>query len=333
VPFSACLSGFKGAAITGLLIRIEGQSHWVLREDDDSVIRCVLRGKFKHDLRLKRGKLLNTDVAVVGDTVDFDLIDGGEGVIHAVHTRKNFISRKAPKIKGASARGERLEQVIASNIDRLFIVGSFGSPPFNNRVVDRFLVIAESSDIQPVLVFNKTDLVEIPEELELWEELYTGLGYQVFKVSATQGFGIKELRAEVMGKKSLFWGHSGVGKSSILNALFPGLELATGDVSLYSQRGKHTTVIVNMNRINSNTFLVDTPGIREIAPFGIKKEDLAHYFVDLAGHLQGCKYKPCTHQHEPGCAVIDAVENEEISVDRYESYLRLLMNIEEDMVY
>jgi len=333
VPFSACLSGFKGAAITGLLIRIEGQSHWVLREDDDSVIRCVLRGKFKHDLRLKRGKLLNTDVAVVGDTVDFDLIDGGEGVIHAVHTRKNFISRKAPKIKGASARGERLEQVIASNIDRLFIVGSFGSPPFNNRVVDRFLVIAESSDIQPVLVFNKTDLVEIPEELELWEELYTGLGYQVFKVSATQGFGIKELRAEVMGKKSLFWGHSGVGKSSILNALFPGLELATGDVSLYSQRGKHTTVIVNMNRINSNTFLVDTPGIREIAPFGIKKEDLAHYFVDLAGHLQGCKYKPCTHQHEPGCAVIEAVENEEISVDRYESYLRLLMNIEEDMVY
>lgn len=333
MPFSACLSGFKGAAITGLLIRIEGQSHWVLREDDDSVIRCVLRGKFKHDLRLKRGKLLNTDVAVVGDTVDFDLIDGGEGVIHAVHTRKNFISRKAPKIKGASARGERLEQVIASNIDRLFIVGSFGSPPFNNRVVDRFLVIAESSDIQPVLVFNKTDLVEIPEELELWEELYTGLGYQVFKVSATQGFGIKELRAEVMGKKSLFWGHSGVGKSSILNALFPGLELATGDVSLYSQRGKHTTVIVNMNRINSNTFLVDTPGIREIAPFGIKKEDLAHYFVDLAGHLQGCKYKPCTHQHEPGCAVIEAVENEEISVDRYESYLRLLMNIEEDMVY
>ncbi len=333
MPFSACLSGFKGAAITGLLIRIEGQSHWVLREDDDSVIRCVLRGKFKHDLRLKRGKLLNTDVAVVGDTVDFDLIDGGEGVIHAVHTRKNFISRKAPKIKGASARGERLEQVIASNIDRLFIVGSFGSPPFNNRVVDRFLVIAESSDIQPVLVFNKTDLVEIPEELELWEELYTGLGYQVFKVSATQGSGIKELRAEVMGKKSLFWGHSGVGKSSILNALFPGLELATGDVSLYSQRGKHTTVIVNMNRINSNTFLVDTPGIREIAPFGIKKEDLAHYFVDLAGHLQGCKYKPCTHQHEPGCAVIDAVENEEISVDRYESYLRLLMNIEEDMVY
>ncbi len=277
--------------------------------------------------------MLNTDIAVVGDTVEFDLIDGGEGVIHAVHTRKNFISRKAPKIKGASARGERLEQVIASNIDRLFIVGSFGTPPFNNRVIDRFIVIAESSDIQPVLVFNKIDLVEIPEELELWEELYTRLGYLVFKVSATTGTGIDELRAEVMGKKSMFWGHSGVGKSSILNALFPGLDLATGDVSLYSQKGKHTTVIVNMNRIDSSTFLVDTPGIREIAPFGIKKEDLAHYFVDLADYLQDCKYKPCTHHHEPGCAVIEAVENDEISVDRYESYLRLLDNIEEDMIY
>lgn len=277
--------------------------------------------------------MFNTDIAVVGDTVDFDLIDGGEGVIHAVHPRKNFISRKAPRIKGASARGERLEQVIASNIDRLFIVGSFGTPPFNNRVIDRFLVIAESSNIQPVLVFNKTDLVEMPEEQELWEELYAGLGYQVFMVSATEGTGIRDLRNEVMGKKSMFWGHSGVGKSSILNALFPDLDLATGGVSLYSQKGKHTTVIVNMNRIDSTTFLVDTPGIREIAPFGIRKEDLAHYFVDLADHLQDCKYKPCTHQHEPGCAVIEAVENEEVSVDRYESYLRLLENIEEDMIY
>lgn len=315
------------------MIRIEGQSHWVLLEEEDKLIRCVLRGKFKHDLRIKRGKMLNTDVAVVGDMVDFDMIDGGEGVIHNVHSRNNFISRKAPKIKGASLRGERLEQVIASNIDRLFIVGSFGTPPFNNRVVDRFIVIAESSNIHPVLVFNKTDLVEIPEEAVFWTSLYTGLGYEVFPVSATEGTGIAELRNEVMGKRSMFWGHSGVGKSSILNALFPDLKLATGEVSLYSQKGKHTTVIVNMNRIDGSTYLIDTPGIREIAPFGLKKEDLAHYFTELADYLQDCKYKPCTHHHEPGCAVITAVENEEISVERYESYLRLLENIEEDMVY
>lgn len=282
---------------------------------------------------MKKDKLLLTDIAVVGDYVEFDQIDDTSGVIFAVDPRKNYISRKAPKIKGSTLRGERLEQVIAANIDQIFIICSFGVPPFNNKALDRFLVIAESSNIHPVIVFNKLDLVEIPEEPELWADLYTGLGYELYAVSALTGEGIDELRKGFTGKKSLFWGHSGVGKSSLINALFPELNLATGDVSAFSQRGKHTTVIVNMNRIDNDTFLIDTPGIREIAPFGIQKDDLSHYFIEFADHLQKCKYKPCTHLHEPGCGVIEAVEREEISPERYDSYLRLLDNIEEDMVY
>lgn len=305
----------------------------MMPEKENRVIRCVLRGKFKHDLRMKKDKLLLTDIAVVGDYVEFDLIDDTSGVIFAVDSRKNYISRKAPKIKGSTLRGERLEQVIAANIDQIFIICSFGVPPFNNKALDRFLVIAESSNIHPVIVFNKLDLVEIPEEPELWADLYTGLGYELYAVSALTGEGIAELRKGFTGKKSLFWGHSGVGKSSLINALFPELNLATGDVSAFSQRGKHTTVIVNMNRIDNDTFLIDTPGIREIAPFGIQKDDLSHYFIEFADHLQKCKYKPCTHLHEPGCGVIEAVEREEISPERYDSYLRLLDNIEEDMVY
>lgn len=302
-------------------------------ENTDIVIRCVLRGKFKHDLRMKKDKLLLTDIAVVGDYVEFDKIDETSGVIFSVDSRRNYISRKAPKIKGSTLRGERLEQIIAANIDQIFIICSFGVPPFNNKALDRFLVIAESSNIHPVIVFNKMDLVDIPEEPELWGELYTGLGYDLFPVSAITGEGIDELRKGFIGKKSLFWGHSGVGKSSLINALFPELSLATGAVSAFSQRGKHTTVIVNMNRIDKDTFLIDTPGIREIAPFGIQKDDLSHYFVEFADHLQNCKYKPCTHHHEPGCEVMEAVEHGEISPERYDSYLRLLDNIEEDMVY
>ncbi|MCZ2144285.1 MAG: ribosome small subunit-dependent GTPase A [Ignavibacteriales bacterium] len=315
------------------MVKIEGQSHWVLIEQENRMVRCVLRGKFKHELKLKKGKLLNTDIAVVGDTVEFDMADEREGVIHTVYPRKNFISRKAPRIKGSSVRGERLEQVIAANIDRLFIVASFGIPEFNNRVIDRFIVVAESSDIHPVLIFNKIDLAISEEEIEFWDKLYTGLGYKIYKTSALTGEGFEELKNDVRGVKSMFWGHSGVGKSSVLNALYPKLNLATGLISNYSRKGRHTTVIVNMNRIDDTTFLIDTPGIREVAPFGIKKEDLGHYFVEFVDYLQECKYKPCTHHHEPGCAVIDAVENEKISSERYESYLRLLENIEDDMIF
>ncbi len=316
-----------------MLIRIEAQSHWVMIPEEQRVIRCVLRGKFKHDLRHKKDKLILTDVAAVGDYVNFDMIDANSGVIHSVDDRKNFISRKAPKQKGATTRGERYEQVIAANIDYIFPVCSFGSPVFNNKVLDRFLVIAESSNIQPIIIFNKIDLVEDPVEIEFWYNLYTSIGYKIHSVSAMTGEGIPKLRELFYGHKSLFWGHSGVGKSSLINALFPELKLSTGEVSSYNQKGKHTTVIVSMNQINRDTFLIDTPGIREIAPFGIQKDDLAHYFPDLAVYLQSCKYKPCTHNHEPGCEVVAAVEREDIDLERYDSYLRLLENIEDDLFF
>ncbi len=258
--------------------------------------------------------------------------DDGSGVITKVDKRKNYISRKAPKIKGASYRGERLEQIIAANIDALFIVSSIDEPSFNNKVIDRFLVAAESSSIQPHIIINKIDLD--PENyVDEWIELYKNIGYEVIKSSTKTGEGIKEIHQLLKDNKNLFWGHSGVGKSSLLNTIFPGLDLGVGDISSFNDKGTHTTVTSRMIKVEEETYIIDTPGIREIAPYGIKKEDLGHYFIEFAKYQNNCKFNTCTHYHEPGCAVIAAVENEELSPERYDSYLRILETIEEDILF
>ena len=254
----------------------------------------------------------------------------GSGVITKIKERKNYISRKAPKIRGASYRGERLEQVVAVNIDNVVIVTSIHFPDFNNRVLDRFLVAAESSNISPLIIINKIDLDEnsIAEE---WKYLYEKIGYKVFLTSAETNTGLKELNQSILGKLNLFWGHSGVGKSTILNTMFPKLNLKVGEVSDYTSKGKHTTVTASLIRVKMNTFVIDTPGLREIDPYGIQKQDLGHYFIEFEKYINDCKFNTCTHHHEPGCAVIDAVEKETISCERYDSYLRLLETIEEDI--
>jgi len=258
--------------------------------------------------------------------------EDGSGVIFKVLERSNSLSRKVPKIKGASYRGERLEQIIAANIDTLYVVSSTSNPPFNNKTIDRFLVAAESARIDVNLVINKTDLAET-EFINDWIRLYSEIGYKVFPASAKTGEGINEIKESLHSKRNLFWGQSGVGKSSLLNILFPGLNLATGEISTFTDRGTHTTVTSVMIKTSDDTFIIDTPGVREIDPFGVKKEDLGHYFIEFSDFIPGCRFNTCTHQHEPGCAVIEAVENEEISVERYDSYLRILDTIEDDIIY
>lgn len=233
-------------------------------------------------------------------------------------------------MKGGSYRGERFEQIIASNIDNLFIVSSILQPEFNNRVIDRIMVAGESSHINIFLIINKTD-IDVENNFKFWEELYSSIGIKVFSTSAKKNKGIKELHDYIDGKVNLFWGASGVGKSSILNKLFPDLELETGDVSESSQKGRHTTVTSILNKVDKDTYVIDTPGIREIDPYGIRKEDLGHYFIEFNPHFLECRFNTCTHYHEPGCAVVKAVENGEISELRYESYLNILETIEEDM--
>ena len=266
----------------------------------------------------------------MGDLIEFDLNEDGSGIIHKVLERRNYLSRKAPKIKGSSYRGERLEQIIAANIDNFFIISSFGEPDFNNKVIDRFIVAGESSHIPITIVVNKSDLNE-DEFVDEYLKIYSDIGYEIIESSIVTGEGIDRIKETAQGKKNIFWGHSGVGKSSLLNKMYPHLNLGTGEVSNFSNKGTHTTVTSVMLKVDENTFIIDTPGIREIDPYGIRKEDVGHYFIEFADYLNNCKFNTCTHLHEPGCAVIEAVENDDISIERYESYLRILDTIEEDI--
>lgn len=272
------------------------------------------------------------DIVCVNDFVEYEETADGIGVINYIFERKNYLSRKAPKIKGASYRGERLEQIIASNIDLLFIVSSVDFPKFNNKVIDRFLVIAESSNIKPIIIINKIDIY-YEKEIKFWEKLYKKIGYEVIAVSAETGKNINKISDLIKNNTSIFWGQSGVGKSSLINKLYPNLNLKIGKVSDYSNKGRHTTVSVNLYITDDNTNLIDTPGIRELDPYGITKEDLSHYFLEFNEYRLNCKFNTCTHNHEPGCAVEKAVNEGKITIERYESYLNLLNTIEDDMIF
>jgi ribosome biogenesis GTPase len=281
---------------------------------------------------MKKDKLYLIDIAAVGDYVDYDLNDDGTGSIYSIEKRDNYISRKAPKIKGSSYRGERLEQIVASNIDNFFIITSIFAPEFNNKVIDRFLVVGESAKLNCFIVINKEDLDQ-ENLLSEWEEIYSIIGYKVIRTSAKANIGVDKLKELFKGKKNILWGQSGVGKSSLLNKIYPGLNLKTKLISTFNEKGTHSTVTSTMFKVDKNTFVIDTPGIREIEPYGIRKEDLGHYFREFLPYIKNCKFNTCTHFHEPECAVIRAVEEEEIFPERYDSYLKLLYTIEQDIIF
>ncbi len=295
-------------------------------------MRCSLRGKFKKEFKFKKDKLFKTGIAVVGDLINFELEKDGTGTIDFIEERKNYISRKAPLAQGSSYRGERLEQVIASNIDNLFIITSTARPEFNNKTIDRLIVAGESSKLNIIIIINKIDIGN-PETYVEWSNLYRVIGYKTILTSKITGDGFSEINELIIGKRNLFWGQSGVGKSSILNYLFPGINLNTGEISNATNKGKHTTVTSLMLKVKAETYIIDTPGIIEIDPFGIRQKDLGYYFIEFAEFINKCRFNTCTHDHEPGCAVIEAVEQNKISEKRYDSYLRMLESIEEDIFF
>lgn len=317
--------------IKGIICRIESKDFYVSPDNSDKIIRCTLRGKFKKEFHLKKDKLFHTDIAVVGDYVQLYLNEDGTGVIYKIEKRKNYLSRKAPRIRGASYRGERLEQIIASNVDNIFIVSSVQKPSFNNKVVDRLLVLGESAKLNTHIIINKIDLDE--KTANFWCEFYTNVGYKVFLTSALSGKGVDQIKKNILEKKNIFVGQSGAGKSSLLNQISPNLFLKVGTISPFTDKGIHTTVTSVLLKVEKNTFIIDTPGIREIDPFGIRKEDLGYYFKEFPGYLKNCKFNTCTHKHEPDCAVIQAVNEGKITVERYESYLRMLETIEDDILF
>lgn len=307
----------------GLVIRTTGSWYRVLT--DTTAIDCRLRGNY----RLRGNK--QTNPVAVGDRVLFEMQDDGTGVIHEVEDRRNYIVRRATKLS-------KQTHVIAANIDLLCIVATLGLPRTSTGFIDRLLVTAEAYHIPAAILFNKVDLYDD----ELWEihnemkAVYTAAGYPVLEVSALDGTGLDEVNRLIGGKTVLFSGHSGVGKSALLNALSPGLGLKVGQLSDWSLKGRHTTTFaeihpVPLSTLNSKllTYLIDTPGIKEFGMVDFNAQELGHFFPEIRAVLHDCHFANCTHRHEPGCAVKAAVEEGRISAERYRNYLNIIDGIDE----
>ena len=302
----------------GLVIRTTGSWHRVLAES--AVYDCRLRGSY----RLRGNK--QTNPVAVGDRVRFEVQEDGVGVITDVLDRRNYLVRKATKLS-------KQTHVIASNIDLLCVVATLGFPRTSTGFIDRLLATAEAYHIIACIVYNKSDLhdVEDTKEFEVLKERYERIGYKVYLTSAEKGIGIEQLREAMSGKLVLFSGHSGVGKSALLNAIDPTLDLREGEVSEWSKKGKHTTTFAEIHPIsNGNILLIDTPGIKEFGIVDMTSSELGHFFPEIRGRLHGCRFNTCTHTHEPGCAVKEAVERGEIDRERYDNYLGILNQIEDD---
>lgn len=297
-------------------------SHYLLsRLPEWNLFPAVLRGK----IRLK-GSTATNPVAV-GDVVNFEAeADAVEDIslenpaaITSVEPRRNYIIRKSTNLS-------RQSHIIAANLDRAFIIATIDFPEIKLPFLDRILVTCEVYNVPVTIVLNKVDLYREShkEMLEAFHEIYEGAGYPVMEVSALTGEGIEALREACRGHVSLFSGVSGVGKSSLIKALDPSLDPRVGEISDVHLQGKHTTTFYEMYSLASGGFIVDTPGLRGFGLVDLKKEEIALYFPEMLEAAQDCRFTPCTHTHEPGCAVKEAVENGEISYERYSSYLGML---------
>lgn len=299
----------------GLVVRSTGS--WIDVETDEGIVPSKVRGKF----RLAEDDVTNP--VAVGDHVTLRLNEDGTGFITDIHERRNWLSRRA------AGRRVGVEHVIAANVDRAWLVQSIRQPKINPGVIDRFLVMAESNDISPAIVFNKADLMKKADEevvLEL-RDLYADLGYPVLMTSAVTLDGVDAFREGLAKDISLVTGPSGVGKSSLLNAVEPGLELTTAEVSEKTNKGRHTTTYTALYPLSTGGYVVDTPGIREFGIFDLEPEELSYYFIEFRPYLPECRFLNCTHDHEPGCAVQAAVEEGKISDIRYYSYLNILESL------
>lgn len=300
----------KGQAV---VVKHTGSHYLLSRLPAWNLFPAVLRGK----VRLK-GSTATNPVAV-GDIVDYSF-EEEMSVIEAVHPRKNYIIRR-------SANLSREAHIIAANLDHAYLIVTMAYPETKPAFVDRFLVTCGAYGVPVTIVINKRDLYdsELEELSSAFSDIYEGAGYEILEVSAVTGEGVNLLRERLDGKVSLFSGTSGVGKSSLIKALDPSLELIrTAEISSAHLQGRHTTTFYEMYPIAFGGFVIDSPGIRGFGLVDFKKEELSTYFPEMLRVMDGCRFKPCTHTHEPGCAVKAAVEDGAISPDRYYSYLGML---------
>ena len=292
--------------------------------DDGATIDCKVKGNF----RLKG--IRSTNPVAVGDRVEINGNDNGNCWITSIEDRKNYVIRKASNLSKQSS-------IIAANVDQAMLIVTIKLPETSTTFIDRFLASAEAYRIPVILIFNKTDLLDDDERhyLEMMQTLYETIGYQTLAVSATEGTGIDDMRNMLQGKITLMSGHSGVGKSTLINTLIPGANLRTAEISDAHLTGMHTTTFSEMIPLNNenceptNGWLIDTPGIRGFGTFDIEKNELTSYFKEIFRFSKDCRFSDCTHTHEPGCAVLQAVENHYIAASRYQSYLSMLEDQDE----
>ncbi len=308
--------------MNGLVIRNTG-SWYTVYTDDAQLIDCKIKGNF----RLKG--IRSTNPVAIGDRVEIITNSDGTAFISNIEDRRNYIVRKASNLSKQS-------HILASNIDCCFLIVTVNYPETATTFIDRFLASAEAYLIPVVLVFNKIDRYDEDDlrYLDGMINLYTSIGYECMKVSALNGDGIDELRQKLEGKITLFSGNSGVGKSTLINAILPDLNVKTGDISEYHNKGMHTTTFSEMFAISGGDYrkgaLIDTPGIKGFGTFDMEKEEIGGYFKEIFAMSENCKFGcQCTHTHEPGCAVRTAVEQHLISESRYTSYLSMLDDKEE----
>ncbi len=300
--------------IQGRVIRARSGFYDVQR--DNLTLRCTLRGRIKREQRSEIGRRIYADPVAVGDEVTFTQLDDEEGVIEELLPRRTKFSRQYP------GKREVVEQVIVANADRIIVIISTRLPDLNFRFLDRFLILAENGGMDAVVCVNKMDLIDAEEQERVTSFLraYRSLGYEVIYTSTMGSPGVRDLRRVMEGKFSVIVGASGVGKSSLLNTIQPGLSLRVGEVGKKSEKGRHTTTLVELFRLDFGGEAADTPGIREVGLWGIETENLESYFPEMEPYLGNCQYNDCSHLGEPGCAVTEAVNAGAISPIRHRSY-------------
>jgi ribosome biogenesis GTPase len=296
----------------GLVIKSTG-SWYDVKLENGQIVKARVRGKFKND------DLKVTNPVAVGDKVKLEFEADGNGIISQIFPRTNYLIRR-------STKKEAFGQILASNLDQAVLVATLAFPRTSLGFIDRFLVSSESFRIPSILVLNKHDLWDQEQSVaaDTIRKVYSSIGTIVIFVSAKDGFQLNILKEQLQGKTSLIAGHSGVGKSTILNVLAPHILQKTSEVSSFANKGIHTTTFAEMFFLDENTAVVDTPGIKELGLVDIYDEEISHFFPEMRNLFGQCKYYNCTHHHEPGCAVIKAVESGEIAESRYRSYLSMI---------
>ena len=302
----------------GLVIKNTG-SWYTVKTDDGQLIESKIKGNF----RLKG--IRSTNPVAVGDRVELITNQEGTAFISSIEDRRNYIIRKSPNLSKQS-------HILAANVDQALLVVTVNYPQTSTTFIDRFLASAEAYAVPVILVFNKRDILS-EEELhyeEMMRKLYETVGYQCIEISAATGEGVEQLQPLVKDKISLLSGNSGVGKSTLINQLIPDADQRTAEISDAHNTGMHTTTFSEMLQLPDGGYLIDTPGIKGFGTFDIEKEELTSYFKEIFRFSEGCRFSNCTHTHEPGCAVIKAVEDHYIAASRYQSYLSMLEDKDEN---